>query len=147
MNNWSYLDKEITELSQLPEGAYGFIYKIQNIMNGKFYIGKKNLHSERNIKLGKKALAARTDKRASKKKKVIKESDWKIYHGSEEDLQKDIETYGHDSICRTILHICYSKTALTYQEVKWQMITECLETELSYNKNILGKFYKNLAIS
>lgn len=147
MNNWFYEDKEIIDISQLPENAYGFIYQIHNANNGRYYIGKKNLYSERNIKLGKKALAAREDKRSSKKKKIIKESDWKIYHGSEEELKKDIETYGYDHFYRTILCICYNKATLTYSEVKWQMTTGCLEDAKSYNKNILGKFYKHLIIS
>jgi len=145
MINWFYKGEAIIDISQLPENAYGIIYKIWDIRNDKFYIGKKNLYSERNIKLGKKALAALPDKRMSKKKKIKKESDWKDYWGSEEELKLDIETYGLQCFRRTILYICYDKTTLTYQELRHQILHGCLESDICYNKQLLGKFFKKAA--
>jgi hypothetical protein len=145
MKNWFYNDEEIVDISQFPEDAFGFIYVIVNNLNNKFYVGKKNLFSERNIKLGKRELAALTDKRLSKKKKVKKESDWKSYWGSEEELKKDIKEHGYDNLSRRILYISGNKASLTYQELRHQILLECLESENSYNKNILGKFFKKVA--
>lgn len=141
MQNWLYQGNPILFIDQFPEGSIGFIYKIINKETDGFYIGKKNLYSTRNIALGKKELAAITDKRRSKKKKVIKESDWLTYHGSEPSLKKDIEFYGSDNFHREILHICFNKKSLTYQEIRYQILNSCLEDEYSYNSNIIGKFF------
>lgn len=147
MKNWLYNGEEITDISQLGEGAIGFIYKITSVIGKqKFYIGKKSLLSTRNIPLGKKALAERTDKRLSKKKKVVKESDWKTYCGSESTLKEDIINYGDEYFHREILHICDSKKSLTYQEIRYQILNQCLESGNSYNSNIIGKFFRSDAL-
>lgn len=142
MNAWVYNARFISDISQLPAGAYGFIYLIEHLPTGKWYIGRKNLYSERNIKLGKRALAAREDKRASKKKKTITESDWKTYHGSEPTLLKDVELHGYTSCRRQILHVCFDKTSLTYEEVRHQILRGCLESDNCYNNNIAGRYFR-----
>ena len=38
---WLYENKEVKSLEDLPEKAFGFIYKTINVQTGKFYIGKK----------------------------------------------------------------------------------------------------------
>ena len=38
---WTYKGKCITEISDMPEGTIGFIYKITNGETGQYYIGKK----------------------------------------------------------------------------------------------------------
>lgn len=143
LSPWHYDEALIRSISQLPEGAYGFIYKITNLATGKWYVGKKNLYSTRNIKLGKRALAAREDKRASKKKVVVKESDWKSYYGSEPVLLQDIQQDGYDVFSRDILHVCYAKGSLTYQELRHQILLGCLESDNCYNGNLLGKFFRS----
>lgn len=140
---WHYRYGEpITEIFQFPEDAHGFVYRITNTRTGKWYVGKKNLYSTRNIKLGKKALAAREDKRASKRKVVVTESDWKTYYGSEPGLLKDIQTDGHGAFRRDILCICFTKAELTYEELRQQIILGCLESDNCYNGNLLGKFFR-----
>ena len=42
-----------------PEDYTGFVYKITNLTNGKFYIGKKSFFHNTNVKLGKKEEASR----------------------------------------------------------------------------------------
>ena len=69
---WIYKGKIITELSDMPENTFGFIYEVTHIPTGKKYLGKKQLMSITNKALGKKELAALTDKRLSKKKQIIK---------------------------------------------------------------------------
>ena len=70
---WTYNEKEFLP-KHIPEGAEGFVYLMKATIDGRerLYIGKKNFHSKRNVKKGKRELEAMTDKRGSKKKKVIK---------------------------------------------------------------------------
>ena len=81
---WLYKNKVINKLENLPENTFGFIYKITNKTTGKFYIGKKQIMSQTNVKLGKKELEALPTQRGKKpsKKLVIKESNWVEYMGS-----------------------------------------------------------------
>lgn len=146
MNNWTYEGEDMIDISQFPEDVVGFVYEIRNTITGKFYIGKKNVQSIRTKALTKKELALQTDKRASKKKKITAESDWKTYHGSEQELKKDIKLYGESHFYRKILHLCSSKASLTYQEVRYQILNGVLESENCYNGQILGKFWKTAAI-
>ncbi len=79
---WTHKGRSITELSDMPEGTFGFIYKITNGITGEFYIGKKQVVSIRKRKFGKKETAALTDKRMKKYEMVTKESDWLNYRSS-----------------------------------------------------------------
>jgi len=54
---WLHENKVIEKIEDFPENTFGFIYKIKNIETGKFYIGKKQLMSTTNVKMGKKELA------------------------------------------------------------------------------------------
>lgn len=143
MKPWMYNGEEILSLEQFPKGTIGFVYKIINLKTNQFYIGKKTLLSTRTKALTKKELAEITDKRKSKKKKVIKESDWITYCGSNDEIKKDIKKYGIHNFQREIQHFCSNKTQLTYYEVKYQFEYNVLEVDNSYNGNILGRFWKN----
>ena len=143
MRNWMYGHEDIVSIDQFAEDIVGFIYRIDNLITGKYYIGKKSLQSTRTKALTKKELMALSDKRMSKKKKVIKESDWKTYMGSNEELKKDIILYGSDNFSRSILYFCRDKSEMTYLETKHQFFLGVLEDHKSYNDNILGKFYRS----
>ena len=69
---WIHKSKVITEISDMPENTFGFIYEVTHLPTGKKYLGKKQLMSVTNKALGKKELALITDKILSKKKQVIK---------------------------------------------------------------------------
>ena len=134
--------KEYNNLKDFPEGAVGFVYQIKNINNNKIYIGKKNLYTTQNKKLGKKEIAALPTQPGRKptKKLVKKESDWLTYYGSNKELKEDVNKFGKDNFIREILHICYTKKELTYYELYYQITEKVLFNE-SYNGNILGKFF------
>lgn len=139
---WTYQGNPITGVEDMPENTYGFIYQVTHLPTGKMYIGKKVLYFERNVKLGKKELALLTDKRTSKKKKVIKESDWKTYYGSQKEILDLVKQSKQEEFKREILEFVPSKKLLTYYECKHLFINEVLETRNNYiNDNILGKFY------
>ena len=135
---WNYQNKIIQEISDLPEGAFGFIYQTTHLPTGKKYIGKKSLIYNLKKKLGKKEKALWEGKgRPPIYKRVLKESDWKTYYGSHAFIK---EAHDYD-LHRQILQIAYNKKELTYLECKYQFILEVLEKKKYLNDNILGKFY------
>ena len=143
MNPWFYKGVPIENLSDLTqEPIFGFIYKITCLKSGKSYIGKKQVKSVQKKKLGVKELEQVTDKRLKKYKIVEKESDWKTYHGSCQELKEDIKTYGYTNFKREILQITFSKKSHTYYECKALFTAEVLEhPDELYNRDILGKFH------
>ena len=136
--SWIYNGLEFND-DRIPEGVVGFIYHMSAIIDGKSvaYIGKKNFYTSLKKKIPTKKLSI--DKRFKKYTRVNKAS-YQRYFSSNEVLKK-----AHKdgvSIKREILMICFSKTELTYQEVKHQFKYEVLEHDMYLNGNILGKFYK-----
>jgi hypothetical protein len=136
-NNWLYSE----EFN--PQNYFGFVYKITNLTNGKFYIGKKYFYHTSNVKLGKKELAALPVTRGRKlsTKQVIKESDWRSYWGSSKELQQDVKDLGAEMFECIILKLCKDKKQLTYFEMHYQCVNECLLCNNSYNDNIAGKYF------
>lgn len=141
---WLYKDKQINELSDMPEPQpFGFIYEVTHVPTGRKYLGKKQLISIQNKPLGKKELAALTDKRASKKKQVIKESDWKTYYGSNPEIKSLIKEGKQLEFKREILMFVPTKKLLTYYENKFLFINEVIEPHTNYiNDNIEGRYFK-----
>jgi hypothetical protein len=138
---WFYQNNPISYLESLPnnEGAVGFVYKITNLVTGKFYIGKKALFHTSKVKIGKREKAETKTRKTFKRK--TKESDWLTYYGSSDELVADVATLGTESFKREILEICYSKKYLAYAELKHMILHDVL-TQSSYNGNILGKFFR-----
>jgi len=135
---WNYQDKIIQEISDLPEGAFGFIYQTTHLPTGKKYIGKKSLIYNLKKKLGKKEKALWEGKgRPPIYKRVLKESDWKTYYGS----HGFIKEANKEDLTREIIHIAYHKKELTYLECKYQFTLGVLESRSYLNDNILGKFF------
>jgi len=137
---WQYQDKEF-KTTDIPDNAIGFIYEMTAIVDGKpaRYIGKKDFYANVKKYMGKKELAALTDKRV-KKYTRIKKFAYENYFSSNLVL-KDAHKAGIP-ITRRIIYICFSKTELTYMECKYQFAFEVLESDEFLNGNILGRFYK-----
>ena len=150
---WVYQGRVITSIKDMPEGTYGFIYEVIYKPTDVRYIGKKVLYFERNKRLGKKALAALREERSKQglrgrvpiKQKVITESDWKDYFGS----QKEIVTLSKEDNAgenweKRILEFVPNKKLLTYYETKHLFKNDVLENQYSshINDNILGKFFR-----
>ena len=127
---WIY-NNEI--ISELPE-CIGFVYEITNNTTNKKYIGKKLSH------FSKSSTKMITLKNGTKKKKKIKsliESDWKSYWSSSESLKNDVILLGEENFSRIILMFCYSKSELSYQEIKLQLQHDVLlYPNLWYNEII-----------
>ena len=115
--SWLYEDKEFTEV----EDYYGFIYLIENLVNGRKYIGRKYL-----TKAGYKTVKG-------KRKKLRVESDWRDYYGSSTSLKEDIDLYGKDSFRRTILRLCKSRGECNYFETKYIFDNDAILDPKYYN--------------
>ena len=148
---WTYNGRLVTEVQDMPEGTYGFIYETTHKPSGKKYLGKKVLYFERNKKLGKRALEALREERKAQgiggrvplKQKVITESDWKPYYGSHKEILELVKSDGPMNFDRKILCYVPNKKLLTYYECKYLFINEVLENRDNYiNDNVLGKFYR-----
>jgi hypothetical protein len=140
---WLYQNKEIKELTDMPEGSFGFIYEVTHLPSGKKYLGRKQLISVTKKVLGKKELALITDKRASKKKTVIKETDWKTYHGSHPEIKQLVKDKKQSEFTREILIFVSTKKQLTYYEDKYLYMKGVIEPgSIYFNDNISGRFFK-----
>ena len=130
MGSWIYQDQEYEPECDVTDKAFpyqGFVYLIENLANGRSYIGKKNF-------------TFRKTRQVNKKKRRFKaESDWREYHGSSDELHKDIEHYGHHVFRRTILHLCRTKGEMTYLETREQFVRDVLLREDYYNSWISCK--------
>ena len=147
---WLYKNEVINSIDKMPDGTYGFIYQVTHLPSNRKYIGKKVLYFERNVKLGKKELEILKEERKSKgiggrapaKKKVVKESDWKTYYGSQNEIKELVKDGKESDFKREILKFVDNKKHLTYFECKYLFIYEVLENNNEYiNDNILAKFY------
>ena len=137
---WKYKEQVITELIDMPESTLGFVYEI-TAANGRKYVGRKILYTVRKRRFGKKESALVTDKRKKLYEMVRKESNWRIYTGSNKELNEDIEN-GME-YTKKILHFATSKKQLSYLETKELFIREVLEPHTEYyNSNINGTYYR-----
>ena len=131
-NPWVYNGKPFTSID--IQDYFGFVYLIQNTINGRRYIGRKYLWQFRTPK--------------GKKRKVKSESDWKKYYGSCPELKEDIEKYGRENFSRTILSLHKTKGKTNYEETRQlfinNVLTESLDTggPAFYNSNILSRYYR-----
>jgi hypothetical protein len=145
MNHWIFkapsgLQRTIESVEDLPnyKDAIGFVYMITNTINGKFYIGRKNLYSEKKTRISKKEKSQSGTRKTFKQ--VVKESNWKTYNGSCKELLDDIESIGEKFFRREIIEVCCTKKYLGYCELEYQIKYNVL-TGNSYNGNILGKYF------
>ena len=121
------------EVETLPEDCIGFVYIITNNATGRKYIGKKL------AKFSKTTYKTVKLKNGNKKKKKIRskvDSDWREYYGSNDQLNKDVETLGKDNFTREILFYCTSKAQCSYIEAREQFTHRVLESADYYNGHI-----------
>jgi hypothetical protein len=120
-------------VEQLPEDCVGFVYVITNNTNGRKYIGKKL------AKFAKTTYKVVKLKNGNKKKKKIRskvDSDWLTYYGSNDELNKDVQTLGTENFTREILFYCKSKAECSYIEAREQFTNKVLESADYYNGQI-----------
>ena len=126
-------DNLIFEPTEDELGKYvGFVYLITERDTGKKYIGKKFFWSKRRLP---------PLKGKSRKRTVVKESDWKDYYGSSEHLKTLVEKKGGEIYYREILHLCETKGECSYLEAKEQFLRDVLLREDYYNEFIGCKIH------
>ena len=115
--------------TKLPENfeenpPLGFVYLIKRKSDGKFYIRQKKI-----LKVEKRPPL----KRKVRKRKIIKQSDWRTYCGSSNELKEEIAKLGEDAFSFEILEFCDSKWMMSYEELRLQMINNVLLRNDSFN--------------
>jgi hypothetical protein len=125
---WLYYGEPVNEDSL---GDFiGFVYIITNLDSGRQYIGKKLLKFKR------------TKTVKGKKKKILVDSDWKTYWGSNKVLIEEVQSLGQDKYKREIVRLCKSRGELNYFEAKYQFTMGALESERFYNEWTSCKIHK-----
>jgi hypothetical protein len=113
---------------------FGFIYRIVEIDTGREYIGKKQFHSYTKKKI----------KDRKNKKTVVKESTWRKYTGSSNELNQCISDNGMDNYAFFIESLHESRGSLYYAEVHKHVTENVLREKFDngdkkyFNKNISG---------
>lgn len=121
---WKYNGKDFIEIEKNMEG---FVYLITNLTNERKYVGKKHFWTRQK------------DKKTGRRK--TRESDWRNYYGSCDELKEDIKTLGKENFLREILYLCPHKKSMSYFETYEQFTRDVLMTDEYYNTNIEGRFF------
>ena len=129
---WLYEGKEFT--SEMIGDYIGFVYIITIKSTGKKYLGKKLFMSTRRLA----PLKGKTRKR-----KVVKESDWMTYYGSSEEVKMIVEEMGASNFDREIIHLCDKKGEMSYIEAKLQFDYGVLLSDDWYNGIVNCKIHKS----
>lgn len=143
---WIYQGEEIDQSyfgdDQSQCEHYGFVYIIKNNVNGRKYVGKKVLWSKRTLP----PLKGKTRKRI-----VIKPSDWLKYWGSSKIVKAEMEKYGIENFSREIIGLYPDKRETNYAELRYQIMHNVLDDvdengeRIWYNENIDRIYYPTKA--
>jgi hypothetical protein len=125
---WLYNNIEFTE--DMVGDWFGFVYLIENKINGRRYVGKKFF------------TRAGTKQIKGKKKKVRLSSGWANYWSSSEELKADVKKLGEENFSRKILYLCKSRSECSYRETKEIFIRDALLTTEYYNSWCSCKIHK-----
>jgi hypothetical protein len=125
---WIYNNEPLIDI---PEGFIGFVYLIENLSNGKKYIGKKLFRF------------TRTRRVKGRKQKKMLDSGWKTYYGSNKLLREDVLTQGEKHFRRTILHLCRTRGEASYLEAKEIFLRDAILSNTFYNEWISVKVARN----
>ena len=124
---WLYNGKEFT--SEMIGEYVGFVYEVYDTQTKMYYIGKKKFWS----KLTRPPLKGQKRKRRS-----LKESDWKTYYGSSEKVKELIENTGEWRFERRIIRLCKTPGEMSYYETKEQIDREVLFKPDEYYNAFIG---------
>lgn len=137
---WYYQGKEVKTLTDMPPETLGFIYRIENLTTGKYYIGRKTVAGNKKKKLTAKEKALPENKRKTFRYEMSESVGWKNYCGSNMTLKEEVAN-GHQ-IRKQILTYCSTKASITLEEMKAILCGGALEDEKSYNGWIKCTIYK-----
>jgi hypothetical protein len=125
---WTYNNESVSD--EVIGDAYGFVYIIENLTNGRRYIGRKYLTKA----------AYKTVK--GKRKKIRKVSDWETYWGSNKMLIEDVKTLGEVNFTRTIVMFGRNRSECSYWETHYIFSLGALLSDAFYNEWVTCKISK-----
>ena len=132
MSEWTYNNKPFN--SDMIEDYIGFVYEVYDTEAKMKYIGKKKFWS----KVTKPPLKGKKNKRRS-----LKESDWKDYYGSSEEVKSLVENTGEWRFKRKIIRLCKTLGEMSYYEMKEQLDNDVLlKPNEYYNAFVGGKIHR-----
>ena len=132
MSEWTYNNKPFN--SDMIEDYIGFVYEIYDTEAKMKYIGKKKFWS----KVTRPPLKGKKNKRRS-----LKESDWKDYYGSSEEVKSLVENTGEWRFKRKIIRLCKTLGEMSYYEMKEQLDNDVLlKPKKYYNAFVGGKIHR-----
>lgn len=110
-------------IDSIPSNHKSFVYLFTNKITGRQYIGFKT------------AVSKTTRVVKGKKKRSEKESDWKDYYSSSQEVLHDVAKYGRGNFIREIIALTVNKSVGKYFEAYYQFTRSVLldETNRYYN--------------
>ena len=139
--HWTYKNQEEFEI---PEGSFGFIYRITDLETDRKYIGRKYLSRAKTVS---KRVLKKDGTKVTKKKKSRVESEWQSYMGSCKPLLEEISKKGKDKFKFEILAFANTKGQLSYLEEMYHFKLNCKVDDLYYNESVGPGRYRTLKIS
>ena len=127
MSEWTYNNKPFD--SDMIGDYIGFVYEVYDTEAKMKYIGKKKFWS----KVTKPPLKGKKNKRRS-----LKESDWKDYYGSSEEVKSLVENTGEWRFKRKIIRLCKTTGEMSYYEMKEQIENDVLLKPNEYHNAFVG---------
>ena len=124
---WLYNGKEFT--SEMIGESVGFVYEVYDTQNKMYYIGKKKFWSR---------VTRPPLKGQKRKRRSLKESNWKTYYGSSETVKEIVENTGECRFERRILRLCKTPGEMSYYETKEQIDREVLFKPNEYYNAFIG---------
>jgi hypothetical protein len=129
---WIYEGRELTE--EVIDGFVGMVYLIENLEDGRKYVGKKIFKFARRRKI------------KGRLRRVVVDSDYKKYYGSNEELKAEVARLGPASFSRIVLRLCLNKSEMNYYEAKEQFERDVLLDHTYYNTWIQVKVRRSGAL-
>ena len=132
LGHWNSLIEDFN-----PGEWFGFVYRITNNTTDMSYIGRKQFFSYTRKKI----------KGRKNRKRIVRESNWREYTGSCDQLNEDIKSLGIGNFTFTILKLCKTKGDLDYHETWYQMNENVLHSTFPdgsrkyYNNNIMSRWF------
>lgn len=124
---WIYEDEPFTEPAS---DLAGFVYLITRLSDGRKYIGKKTFWNK----------VSRPPLKGKKRRRIsYVQSDWSSYYGSSEELSQSVDELGPQAFSRVILHLCKTRSEMSYLEAKEQFSRDVLLDPAYFNKWISVK--------
>jgi len=109
-----------------PDDYVGFIYRINCLVTGNFYIGRKQLWSN---------TTKPPLKGQKRRRKFRKESDWKDYTSSSKEMNELISLHGKERFEFIIICLCVYPSDMAYWETAHIIMTNSMTDPLGLNKN------------